>query len=151
MRTILLLAALVAASAFAQGSIFPDKTTKKVAKQFEANSISEDVRAFLQVKMKNHAKEMKDLSVAVAVVNFVDVQKLAQDIANSPRLDPAVGPSAKLPARFFELQDLEKKGAQELADAAKAGEMTPTLEKYTQLVDHCMACHAAFKTAVKGK
>jgi hypothetical protein len=101
--------------------------------------------------MKNHAKEMKDLSVAVAVVNFVEVQKLAQDIANSPRLDPAVGPSAKLPPRFFELQDLEKKGAQELADAAKAGEMTPTLEKYTQLVEHCMACHAAFKTTVKGK
>lgn len=151
MRTILLLAALVAASALAQGSIFPNKGTKKAAKLLEASTVSEDVRAFLQVKMKNHAKEMKDLSVAVATVNFVEVQQLAQDIANEPRLDPAVGPSAKLPARFFELQDVGKKSAQDLADAAKAGEMSGSLEKYNQVVENCMACHAAFKTTVKGK
>ena len=151
MRTLLLLAALVAAPALAQGSIFPDKGTKKAAKLFEAGNVSEEVRAFLQVKMKNHAKEMKDLSVAVSTVNFPDVQRLAQDFANAARLDPSVGPAAKLPPRFFELQDLEKKSAQNLAAAAKAGAMTGTLEKYGQLVEQCMACHAAFKTKVEGK
>lgn len=146
MRTILLLAALVAVPAFAQGSIFPDKATKKMARQLEASTVSEDVRAFLKLKMKNHAKEMKDLSVAVATVNLEEASQLAQDIANQPRLDPSVGAAVKLPPRFFELQALEKKSAQELAYAAKANEMSGTLEKYGQLVEHCMACHAAFKT-----
>jgi hypothetical protein len=150
MRTLLLLAAL-AAPAFAQGSIFPDKNLKKAAKQLEANSVSQEVRDFLKLKMKAHSKEMQDLSVAVATVRLVDVQRLAQDIANEPRLDPSVGPAVKLPARYFELQDEGKKKAQALADVAKANEMSGTLEKYGQVVENCMACHAAFRAQVMAK
>ena len=144
MRTFLLLVAL-AVPAFAQGSIFPDKNQKNAARQLEANNITEDVRAFLKLKMKAHARAMKELSVAVATVRLGEVARLAQDIANEGRLDPAVGPAAKLPPRYFELQEEGKKKAQALADTAKADEMTSTLEKYGQVVENCMACHAAFK------
>jgi hypothetical protein len=150
MRTILLLAVL-AAPAFAQGSIFPDKNAKTAAKQLEASAINEDVRAFLKLKMKAHAKEMKELSVAVATVRLGEVQRLAQDIANEARLDSSVGPAAKLPPRFFELQEEGKKRAQALSDAAKANEMSGSLEKYGQVVENCMACHAAFKAQVQAK
>ena len=150
MRTILLLAALLAAPAFAQGSIFPDKNTRKAAKQLEAATISEEVRTFLKLKMKDHARQMQDLSIAVAVVNLGGVQRLAQDIANQPRLDPSTGAAAKLPARFFELQDELRKRAQALSDTGKANEMSGSLEKFGQVVETCMSCHAAFKAQVMG-
>ena len=151
MRTINLVVLLLAAPAFAQGSIFPDKNQKLVARQLEASAITEDVRAFLKLKMKAHAKEMKGLSVAVATVRLGEVQRLAQDIANAARLDANTGSAAKLPPRFFELQEEGKKRAQALADAAKADEMSGTLEKYSAVVENCMACHAAFKAQVQGK
>lgn len=152
MRTLLLMAALaVAAPAFAQGSIFPDKDTKKAARQLAPSAIAEDLRPFLRGKMKNHAKEMKDLSLAVSIVDLEKAARLSQAIASEPRLDPAVGPATRLPVRFFELQDELRKRAQALADAARANEMTGTHEKYAALVENCMACHAAFKAQIQAK
>lgn len=145
MRTLLALVIVVAASSFAQGSIFPDEKTKKAAKQLEPANVSEESRAFLKTKMKNHNKEMKELSIAVATVKLTEVQRLAQDIANQPRLDATTGPAAKLPPRFFELQEELKTNAQALADAAKANEMSNSEAKYAQVMGTCMACHAAFK------
>lgn len=145
MRTLLLVAALVAAPAFAQGSIFPDAKTKKAAKQLEAAHVSEESRAFLKGKMKNHGKEMQELTIAVATVRLSEVQRLAQEVANQPRLDSTSGPAMKLPPRFFELQDELRKNAQALSDAAKANEMTGTHEKFSAVMENCMACHAAFK------
>ena len=146
MRTLLAILTFVAASAaFAQGSVFPDANTRKAAAQLEPANVSQEARAFLKTKMKNHGKEMKDLSVAVATVNLAQVQKLAQDIANQPRLDSSTGPAAKLPPRFFELQDELRTNAQGLADSAKAGEMSGTHAKFSAVMENCMACHAAFK------
>lgn len=148
MRTLLILA-VFAAPAFAQGSIFPDEATKKAARLLEPGAISEENREFLRTRMKDHSKEMKDLSVSVATVKLADVQRLAQAMANEPRLDRAVGPAAKLPSRFFELQDLLRKTSQELAEAAKANDMNGTSLKYHQVVELCVACHASFKAQVQ--
>ncbi len=148
MRTSLLLVAL-AAPAFAQGSIFPDAQTQKAAKRFEVATVSEESRAFLKSKMKHHGKEMQDLSIAVATVRLSEVQRLAQDIANQPRLDSTSGPAMKLPTRFFELQDELRKNAQALSDAAKANELSGTHEKFSVVMENCMACHAAFKAQVQ--
>lgn len=143
--------AVLAVPAFAQGSIFPDPETKKAAKHLEASTISDDVRSFLKMKMKNHSKEMKELSLAVAMVQLSEVQRLAQDIANQPRIDASAGPAMKLPPRFFELQNELKKNAQALADAGKANEMSGSLQKYTLVVETCMGCHAAFRAMVQQK
>ncbi len=149
MRTSLLLVAALAAPAFAQGSIFPDANTKKAAKQLEWGTVSEESKAFLKSKMKHHGKELKDLSIAVATVRLPEVQRLAQDIANQPRLDATSGPAMKLPPRFFELQDELRKNAQALSDAAKANEMSGTHEKFSLVMENCMSCHAAFKAQVQ--
>ncbi len=143
MRTLLLVAAL-AAPAFAQGSIFPDKNTQNAARQLDPKAVSFEARAFLKLKMKAHAKEAQQLALAVALVRLPEVARLAQDIALEPRLDPAAGSAAKLPPRFFELQDELRKRATALSEAAKANEMSGTLERYSALVENCMACHAAF-------
>lgn len=131
--------------ALAQGSTAAPKALPEPVKQLEPEVVSAEAKAFLKFKMKNHIKDMKNLSVAMATVKLHEVQRLAQDIANQPRLDPATGPAAKLPPRFFELQDLLKKTAQELADAGKDNQLGTSLEKYQQLVAQCVACHAAFK------
>lgn len=150
MRTGLLFGLVAVASpVFAQGSIFPDKATKEVMKQFEPESVSSEARAFLKMKMKNHVKDMKDLSVAVATIKLGDVERLAQGIANQPRLDPNVGQATQLPPQFFELQNLLKQTAQELADAGKANDMHASVDKYRELVGQCVACHAAFRAQVQ--
>lgn len=143
MRALFLIAAL-AVPAFAQGSIFPDKNLKKAARQLEPSTISQDARALLKLKMKSHAKEAEKLSLAVATVRLAEVQRLAKDISLEPRLDPAAGAAVKLPPRFFELQDELKTRATALSDAAGDGQLSGTLERYGQLVENCMACHAAF-------
>lgn len=144
MRTLLLISVL-AAPALAQGSIFPNPNTKKAAKQLELANVSEESKTFIKTKMKNHGKELQDLSVAVVTLRLPEVQRLAQDIANQPRLDSNAGPAMKLPPRFFELQDDLRKNAQALADSAKANDASVTHEKFSQVMENCMTCHAAFK------
>ncbi len=148
---LLLVLALLAAPAFAQGSIFPDKATNDAARKLEPDVLSEESKLFLKGKMKGHNKDMRDLSIAVAIVKMSEIERLAQGIANSPRLDPKIAQSAKLPQRFFELQELMRKTAQELSDAGKANDMVGSLEKYQQLMGHCVTCHAAFKAQVQGR
>jgi cytochrome c556 len=143
MRSMILCIA-IASTAFAQESIFPTKAQKQMARHLEPATVTEESRAFLKTKMKHHAKEMKDLSVAVATVKPDDVKRLAQFIADEARLDPAVGPATKLPKRFFELQEAQKKIAGELA--ATGDDLQAMQDKYGQLVEQCVACHAAFKT-----
>lgn len=150
MRTGFLFGLMVLASpVFGQGSIFPDKAAKEAVKQIDPETVSSESRAFLKMKMKNHVKDMKDLSVAVATIKLADVERLAQGIANQPRLDPTAGPANHLPPQFFELQNLLKKTAQELADAGKANDMHASLEKYRELVGQCVSCHAVFRAQVQ--
>jgi hypothetical protein len=144
MRTLFLLA-LVAVPALAQNSIYPDESSKKAARQLEPESLSAESKAFLKGKMKSHIKDMRDLSIAVALVNLSEVQRLAQGIANAPRLDSAMGPASQLPSLFFDMQNQLRKTAQELSDAGKAGDMNGSIEKYQSLIAQCAACHATFK------
>ena len=143
--TPLLLVAALAVPAFAQGSIFPDTNTKKAAKQLEWANVSEESKAFLKSKMKNHGNSMQDLSIAVATLRLPEVQRLAQDIANQPRLDSKSGPAMKLPPMFFELQDDLRKNAQALSDGANAKETSVIHERFSAVVENCMTCHVAFK------
>lgn len=121
----------------------------KIPKQLEAEALSEASRAFLKTKMKNHVKDMKELSIAVAIMKMSEVQRLAQGVANAPRLDPAVGPAAQLPTRFFELQNELKKNAQALSDAGKANDSSAALTEYKALITTCTTCHLSFKAQVE--
>jgi hypothetical protein len=150
MRTVLLLS-LLAVPAFAQGSIFPDKATQDAARKLEPDVVSDEARAFLKGKMKGHNKDMRDLSIAVAIAKSSEVQRLAQGLANMPRLDRAAAASVKLPERFFELQDQLRKTAQELSDAGKAEDVKLSVEKYQALVAQCVSCHLSYKAQVQGK
>lgn len=151
MRSVILVLVAVSGSAFAQGSIFPDQATKDAARKFAPENVSDASRALLKSKMKNHIKDMKELSIAVATIQAAEVQRLAQGIANAGRLDKNTSGANQLPERFFELQDELKKNAQALADAGKANTMDAMLSNYQELVSTCMQCHAAFKAQVAQK
>lgn len=149
MRSLILIPLVVAAHAFAQGSIFPDKATKDAARKLEPEVVSDEARAFLKGKMKGHNKDMRDLSIAVAIAKTSEVQRLAQGLANMPRLDRTAASGAKLPERFFDLQDQLRKTAQELSDAGKAGDVPLSVEKYQALIAQCVTCHTSYKAQVQ--
>lgn len=144
-----LLIALVVLSLPALAEDAPVIDPGKVARKLEPETLTEASRVFLKLKMKNHVKDMKELSIAVAIMKMSEVQRLAQGVANAPRLDPAVGPAAQLPNRFFELQNELKKNAQALSDAGKAGDATTVLDEYKTLITTCTTCHLSFKTQVE--
>ncbi len=136
--------ALLSSAALAQGSVFPSKAEKKAARLLTPESVSAESRAFLKNQMKTHAKEMRDLGVATATLKYDLVRKLAQGVAADPRLDPSVGPAAKLPPGFFALQDHLRKKAQAVADVAEKKDPDGLADAYSDLVVTCMACHWAF-------
>lgn len=121
----------------------------KIPRQLEAETLSDASRVFLKTKMKNHVKDMKELSIAVAIMKMTEVQRLAQGVANAPRLDPTVGPAAQLPPRFFELQNELKKNAQAVSDAGKANDANGVLSHYQALIATCTTCHLSFKAQVE--
>lgn len=141
---------LLASSALAQDSIFPSKEQKEMARHIDPAAITDESRRFLKGKMKNHSKELRDLSLAVATLDFPKAGRLSQELANQPRLDPAAGPSSKLPEGFFALQNLLKQYAQNMADAARAGEADKLVDQYQYAITVCAACHASFMLQVKG-
>jgi hypothetical protein len=151
MRTLLLLSLSLSSVALAQSSIFPTKQELDAARKLEPDAINDAARRFLKSKMKGHAKDMKDVSVAVATVNFPAVARTAQLIANQPRLDPATGPAASLPQGFFAMQDLLKRSAQGLADSAREENLDQMVEQYQYTVTVCAACHVAFVPAKQPK
>lgn len=63
--------------AFAQGSIFPSKQERQLAKYLSPEVVSQENRKFLKGKMKAHGKDLRELSMAVATLNFAQAAKYA--------------------------------------------------------------------------
>ena len=145
----LVIAFVVVSLPVAAEDAVPEVEIGKIPKQLEAETLTDASRAFLKMKMKNHVKDMKELSIAVAIMKMSEVQRLAQNVANAPRLDPVVGPAAQLPTRFFDLQNELKKNAQALSDAGKANDANTVLAEYKTLITTCTTCHLSFKAQVE--
>jgi mono/diheme cytochrome c family protein len=144
-------AAVVAVLAFtlspaarAQGSIFPSKRERVLARHLDPAAVSADARAFLKKKMKAHAKDLRELSMAVATLNFAEAKRFAQGIANQPRLDPNSPGAGVVPADYFALQENLKKLAGELVTIAEQADAEELVTGYAHLVQTCASCHHAF-------
>lgn len=144
MRTLILISLSLSQAALAQTNVFPTKEELELARKLDPAAVSVDAKKFLKAKMKDHAKDMKDLSVAVATVNYANAAKAAQLVANQPRLDPAAAKAVSLPPTFFSMQDLLRRSAQGLADSAKEGNFDRTVEQYQYVVAVCAVCHVLF-------
>lgn len=135
-------------TARAQGSVFPSKQQREMAKRLDPGEVSAEARSFLKGKMRAHGKDVRELSMAVATLKYAQVKKHAQTIANQPRLDPSQGKAAALPASYFALQDSLKKLAEELVTIADEQDGEELVTAYAHLVQTCASCHHAF---VEGK
>jgi hypothetical protein len=140
----LALAVLLIPSARAQGSIFPSKQQRALARHLDPATVSAEARVFLKGKMKAHGKDLRELSMAVATLNFAEAKHFAQGIANQPRLDPSVRGGDVLPADYFVLQDGLKQLAGELVSIAETRDAQELVSAYAHLVQTCAGCHHAF-------
>ncbi|MEW5742242.1 MAG: hypothetical protein AB1938_25220 [Myxococcota bacterium] len=136
--------AALASTALAQGSIFPSKQQRELAKHLSPDEVSQENRKFLKGKMKAHGKDLRELSMAVATLKYAQAAKYAQGIANQPRLDPATPGADKLPPSYFALQDNLKKLATELVTIANEKDDQELITAYAHLIQTCASCHHAF-------
>lgn len=139
-----LIAAVLPLAAHAQGSVFPSKQQREMAKRLSPDEVSGEARAFLKGKMKAHNKDLRELSMAVATLKYAQVKKHARGIANQPRLDPSQGKAAALPSSYFALQDNLKKLAEELVTISDQQDDEELVTAYAHLVQTCASCHHAF-------
>lgn len=151
MRSIFVLAALVAVNAFAEDSVFPSKQELQMARMLEPQTVSGEARAFLKSKMKAHSKDMRDLVLAVATLKYDEAKRFAQGISNAPRLDKSAGATVALPDSFFSLQDGLKKHATEVVAACEAKKPAELNQAFTSMMGTCMSCHNAFLVPMRGE
>lgn len=141
-------ALLVPLFGFAQDSIFPSKAEKKAAALLDQEHVTERTRKLLRAKMKNHGNDMKDLTVAVALLRYDAAKAKAQHIANQPRVDRSAEGSSPdgvdLTPAFFALQDELKKNATELAEVAEKKDPRALSASMGKTLDTCIGCHALF-------
>jgi Cytochrome C' len=100
-------------------------------------------------RMQRHGEEMMLLLVSVMTLSHEDTQSLAEEVATEPRLGrPSPGETdtlnARLPPRFFELQDQLRERANAVAAAAKAGDDGRIVRAFGQLAETCVSCHTVY-------
>jgi Cytochrome C' len=99
--------------------------------------------------MQRHGEEMMLLLVSVMTLSHQDTQHLAEEVAAEPRLGrPSPGEkdtiNARLPPRFFVLQDQLRERANAVAAAAAANDDARIVRAYGQLAETCVSCHTVY-------
>lgn len=115
----------------------------------EPTWLPEEARALLSSRMERHGEDMTFLLPSVVLLNYRWAEGLTERIAAEPRLArPGVGDAdslnARLPKRFFELQDEVKARALEVSAAAQARDEARLARTFGELTQTCVACHALY-------
>lgn len=111
--------------------------------------LPEPARALLRSRMARHRDYAALLSSSALNLAYAEVEVAAGEIAGEPQLarpspDERDTLNARLPARFFDLQDALVAQAKELRSAAEAKDGPRMARAYGQLSETCVACHAAY-------
>ncbi len=115
----------------------------------EPEWLPSEAREMLSARMQRHGEEMMLLLVSVMTLSHEDTQQLAEEVAAEPRLGrPNPGEkdtiNARLPARFFDLQDQLRERANAVAAAAVAKDDGRIVRAYGQLAETCVSCHTVY-------
>lgn len=146
--TALSAAALLTAPFARADDAFPSKDTIKAARLLDDVRVPEKTRSFLRNKMKHHSEEMRELVMAVVLLDHQRSRSLAWAIANQPRLDRSVlqQQGVVLDPSFFTLQDQLKANAKTLAEATADKDPGSLTASLSQVLNTCATCHALFRT-----
>jgi hypothetical protein len=107
-------------------------------------------RSLLAQRMETHGDQMTELVWTVLFLEHQGTRDIADAIAGEPRIarpNAQTDPdelSARLPAKFFDLQDTLHDRALALAAAAKSGKDDEIAKAYGRLSETCVACHATY-------
>jgi hypothetical protein len=108
-----------------------------------------EARQLLSTRMQRHGDDLTLLLPSVVLLDHRWVEKLTESIASEPRLARAGAGdadtlNARLPARFFELQDLMRTRAKAVAEAARAKDDVRMGTAFGELTQTCVTCHALY-------
>lgn len=106
-------------------------------------------RQLLKQRMKRHGRDMLALVQSVLFLDHPTTQRLAEEIANEPRLTrPIAGGeddlNAALPERFFVVQDELRSRAKALSDASRASDDVALAARLGELTQSCVSCHSTY-------
>jgi hypothetical protein len=136
-------------------SVFPPKPNKKALALLDQTHVNARTRTLLRSKMKTHGGDMRELTVAVALLRYDAAQQHAQHIANQARVDRSAEGSTpdgiELSPAFFTMQDELKKNATELATIAEKKDQHALAAAMSKTLETCMGCHALFLPSAKAE
>jgi hypothetical protein len=117
----------------------------------EPGYLPPNARALLHADMQRHATQMSALASSALLLDFDNVAATARAVASEPRIarpttHDATLLNARLPERFFVLQDQLYAQASQLAAAAEARDAAAATSAYGAMAATCMACHASYLT-----
>lgn len=108
-----------------------------------------EARNLLKARMERHGEDMTFLLPSVVLLSYRWAEGLTERIAAEPRLArPGAGDAdslnARLPERFFQLQDEVRAKAQAVSEAARARDDARLARTFGELTQTCVACHALY-------
>jgi cytochrome c556 len=124
-------------------------TLAVLAATWAAVALAQEGPGFKEI-MQGLAEDMNRLNAAIFAEDFDAIERSAAAIAHHPRPSPqerqrlmdAVGRDVEL---FRSIDQSVHGGAEEMADAARVGDMDGVLRFHGQVMQGCVACHAEFR------
>jgi cytochrome c556 len=124
-------------------------TLAVLAATWAAVALAQEGPTFKEI-MQGLAEDMNRLNAAIFAEDFDAIERSAAAIAHHPRPSPAergrlmdaVGPDVEL---FQSIDRSVHGGAEEMADAARVGDMDGVLRYHGKVMQGCVTCHSAFR------
>lgn len=115
----------------------------------EPSYLPQPARVLLHQRMARHREDLALLSASALALEFPELEVAAGEIIGEPQL-ARPGPderdtlNARLPSRFFDLQEELVARAKLLRTAARRRSGPEVASAYGQVAETCVACHAVY-------
>ena len=135
---------LASATALAGESVFPSKAQLRYRRMLDPTHISDRTKTLLRDRMKHHRRDTQDLVMAVATLQYAEVQQKSAALASAPRVDKSAVGATELDAAFFSLQDELRDRAGKLGEAAQRSDPKAMAQAMGHIMETCVTCHAVY-------
>jgi hypothetical protein len=112
--------------------------------------LSGTARTILRARMDSHARDMGDLTSAIMLLRYPEIEEGARRIAGNVSLSRPLSADATelnsaLPEKFFLYQDELRLEAKTLAEAAGRQHAFDVADSYGRISQVCVRCHATYR------
>ncbi len=111
--------------------------------------ISEESRAYLTIRMRNHGNQATDLLNAVVLLDYKITKRISRKLAKPESISSVDQPHEEklhqeFPETFFDLEASLRTQALRLYAEATLGKPDMVLREYSALMGRCVECHSLF-------